>query len=126
MKMRLLQWCPWLQQMSCSHHRPITNQEKRYTAWQEACRKDIERAFGVLKTTWQCVDRPIHLYHLDDIADRIACCLVLHNMLVTDRVMDGENYNYRKRYDPASRMGTEEVVVPEPPNLVAVQGRRDK
>jgi len=41
---------------------PITPQEKRYTGWQEACRKDVERAFGVLKATWQFLDRPILLH----------------------------------------------------------------
>ncbi len=27
---------------------PITDQEKRFTGWQESARKDIERAFGML------------------------------------------------------------------------------
>ena len=30
---------------------PITETEAAYTAWQESVRKDIERAFGVLKGT---------------------------------------------------------------------------
>jgi ribosomal protein L32 len=76
---------------------PITEKEKRYTAWQEACRKDIERAFGVLKATWQCLERSILLHSLDDISERVACCLLLHNMIVTDRVMAGDGYNYRRR-----------------------------
>jgi hypothetical protein len=31
---------------------PITLQEKKHTGWQEVCRKDVERAFKVLKGTW--------------------------------------------------------------------------
>jgi hypothetical protein len=31
---------------------PIIESEKRFTAWQEGARKDIERAFGVLKACW--------------------------------------------------------------------------
>jgi hypothetical protein len=42
--------------------KPITEKEKKYTGWQEACRKDIERAFGVLKSTWQCLARPFLLH----------------------------------------------------------------
>ena len=30
---------------------PLTEEQKKYTAWQEATRKEIERAFGVLKAT---------------------------------------------------------------------------
>jgi Plant transposon protein len=40
---------------------PISEKQKKYTAWQEACRKDIERAVGVLKCTWQCLGRPFLL-----------------------------------------------------------------
>jgi hypothetical protein len=31
---------------------PATREEKKYTSWQEGARKDVERAFGVLKNTW--------------------------------------------------------------------------
>jgi hypothetical protein len=47
----------------------------------------VERAFGVLKNTWQFLDRPILLHDLTDISNRVVSCLLLHNILVTDRVM---------------------------------------
>jgi hypothetical protein len=31
---------------------PATREEKKYTSWQEGARKDVERVFGVLKSTW--------------------------------------------------------------------------
>jgi hypothetical protein len=37
---------------------PQTDAENRYTAWQEASRKDIERAFGVLQSRFQVMSRP--------------------------------------------------------------------
>ncbi|KAI2509563.1 Plant transposon protein [Fragilaria crotonensis] len=37
---------------------PLTEPERRYTAWQEAARKDIERAFGVLQSRFQVMARP--------------------------------------------------------------------
>ena len=67
---------------------PLTNQEVRYTAWQEGARKDIERAFGVLKGKFQFVARPILMMNRLQIAKRIATCMMLHNMAVSDRVMD--------------------------------------
>jgi hypothetical protein len=32
---------------------PARRKEKKYTSWQEGARKDVERAFSVLKNTWQ-------------------------------------------------------------------------
>ena len=66
---------------------PIDPAERRFTAWQESARKDIERGFGVLKAKFQFVSRPIMLRELDLIANRMATCLILHNMCVRDRVM---------------------------------------
>jgi hypothetical protein len=74
---------------------PTTNIEKRYTAWQESCRKDVERAFGVLKGTWQFMNRPILLHNLTDLSLRVTCCIILHNILVSDRVMEDCRATYR-------------------------------
>ena len=43
---------------------PMSYDEKKYSAWQEACRKDIERAFGILQQKFQFVARPIYLIEL--------------------------------------------------------------
>ena len=78
---------------------PITEIEKNYTGWQEAARKDIERAFGVLQCKFQWIDRPIQLHDMKGIAKRVATCLVLHNICVADRVMGDP----RATYNPAER-----------------------
>jgi hypothetical protein len=80
---------------------PIYDDEKSFTAWQESARKDIERAFGVLQCQWQCVSRPIHLMKMESIATMIAASLILHNMGVSDRVMNGD---VRARYNPANNL----------------------
>jgi hypothetical protein len=74
---------------------PVTQTERRYTQWQEATRKDIERAFGVLKGTFQFLERPILLMDLKHISMRVTTCIILHNILVSDRVMRecGVTYN---------------------------------
>ena len=68
---------------------PSTRCETRFTAWQEAARKDIERAFGNLKIMWKFVSRPIEIWNLNDIASIISTALILHN---------------NSRYNPAHRI----------------------
>jgi hypothetical protein len=59
--------------------------DKVYTAWQEGARKDIERAFGILKAKWQCLTRPMHQIKLEQIGARMTyCCMILHIMCVSD------------------------------------------
>jgi hypothetical protein len=86
-----------------SYKTPITSEQQRYSGWQEAVRKDIERAFGVLKAQWQILARPIMLHTLLEIAKRASTCFILHkNMLVSDRVMG----DCRLLYDPAELVNT--------------------
>ncbi len=80
---------------------PITEAEKKFTAWQESARKDIERAFGVIQGCWKFTARPIPLMAVKTISARIATCMMLHNMLVSDRVMDGDVY---ARYSPSNSL----------------------
>ncbi len=61
-------------------------------------RKDIEHAFGNLKILWKFVCCPIEIWSLNDIADYITTSLILHNIVVADRVMGDEP---NKRYDPS-------------------------
>jgi hypothetical protein len=75
---------------------PITPREKRFTAWQESARKDIERAFGVLQCRFKALAVPIQAIDTDIIANLAGCCLILHNMCVAERVMGDVGV----RYDP--------------------------
>ena len=66
--------------------------ESRFNSWQEGARKDIERAFGVLQARFQWTARPILMYELSNITKRMNTCLILHNMGVSDRIMDNDVY----------------------------------
>jgi hypothetical protein len=70
--------------------------ENNYTSWQEGARKkDVGRFFGVLKNTyWQFLDKPILLQDLNNISNRIISCLLLHNILVMDRVIQQDSASY--------------------------------
>ena len=80
---------------------PITQRERRFTAFQEAARKDTERAFGVLQAKFQALARPMVLRDLKQIANLCSACLIMHNMCVSDRIMDGD---VRARYNPSNQV----------------------
>ena len=95
--------------------------EKVLTGWQEGARKDIERAFGHLQARFQFLARPINLHRLTDISNRVSTCVILHNMCVSDRVMDGDvNARYNPAFDLLDARGAAEVVLPS--DLAEVQG----
>jgi hypothetical protein len=96
----------------------IEEKDKRYTGWQEASRKDVERAFAVLKKRYQFLDRPIHQHKVQEIANRVTCCLILHNISVTDRVMGDVGVTY----NPIHNLDAELLeAVDFPSDLIQVQ-----
>ena len=87
-----------------------------YTTCQEGTRKYIEHVFGILKGKFQFVSRPIHMYHLQQICNRLGTCLMLHNMAILDRVMGDCN----KRYNPMETMvGPDDPYTIEYPSDIA-------
>jgi Plant transposon protein len=97
---------------------PVGLKKKKYTGWQEACRKDIERAFALLQGNWQCKARPMYQIELKNVGEIMAACLILHNMCVSDHVMD----DVRDVYDPASSMVFDESTIEYMPDMMERQG----
>ncbi|GKC54647.1 ALP1-like protein [Tanacetum coccineum] len=62
---------------------PRSNDMKRirYKQAHEAARKDVERAFGVLKKKWAIVRTPARSRSLKRITHLIYTCIILHNMI---------------------------------------------
>lgn len=98
---------------------PATDKQKKYTKWQEGCRKDIERAFAVLQGKWQCLARPMLQINLPLVGEQMASCLILHNMCVSDRVMG----DARAKYDPANSVLEERLVIEYPNDLLERQAQ---
>jgi hypothetical protein len=74
----------------------------------------------VLKGTFQFLDRPILLMDLKHISLRVATCIILHNMLVSERVMG----QCGVLYNPSHLHLEVEVEVDrvlQPPDLATVQ-----
>ncbi|PKU67236.1 hypothetical protein MA16_Dca015964 [Dendrobium catenatum] len=51
---------------------------------QEACRKDVERAFGALQSRFAIVAGPVRFWNKDVLHDIITTCIILHNMIIED------------------------------------------
>jgi len=69
---------------------PVGQRKTRYAAWQEACRKDIERAFGVLQCKFHILTKKNEQWYLKDIAAIVYTCILLHNMMVATRIENDE------------------------------------
>ena len=50
----------------------------------EACRKDVERAFGVLQSRFAIVIGPLRFWRKDALHDIMTTCIILPNMIIED------------------------------------------
>lgn len=64
---------------------PVTMREKLFSSTQEAIRKDIERAFGVLQGKFNIIARPSKFMTVHTMEEVIRCTIILHNMCVEER-----------------------------------------
>jgi len=65
---------------------PIGPAQKKFSAWQEATCKNIERAFGVLQRKFQILCHPFEKWDETRINQTVLACIMLHNMMVQERV----------------------------------------
>nr|XP_043611465.1 uncharacterized protein LOC122583093 [Erigeron canadensis] len=99
---------------------PTDPNEKRFKKLQEGARKDVERAFGVLKGKWKILRRPLRPLIKHKIGQYVYAACILHNMVIKGdgraispvHIMDqpvwdetfyaellNEDIHYRFRYD---------------------------
>eukprot|EP00956_Cyclotella_meneghiniana_P027229 scaffold60647_cov51-Cyclotella_meneghiniana.AAC.4 len=75
----------WLTRFLATISDPTSKIASFFATQQEAFRKDVERAFGVLKVKFLCLKHPIRLHNEDDIFYVVYACIALHNMMVQYR-----------------------------------------
>jgi hypothetical protein len=63
---------------------PASLKAKYFATAQEAQRKDVERAFGVLQARFQIVRQPTQLWDEVTLRDIMTTYIILHNMIIED------------------------------------------
>jgi hypothetical protein len=63
---------------------PQNKKEDEFAKMQEACRKDIERAFGVLQARFAIVRGPARFWDERTLRNIMTYCVILHNMIIED------------------------------------------
>jgi len=63
---------------------PLTDKDRLFAQHQEAARKDVECAFGILQKRWAIIRHPARLWDRRELEDIMMACIILHNMIVED------------------------------------------
>ena len=63
---------------------PQDNKRKKCKSAQESTRKDVERAFGVLKQCWHIFHNPACGWHPTILRKTMYDCIILHNKILED------------------------------------------
>ena len=72
---------------------PVTHKEAKFSERQESCRKDVERAFGVLQARFAIIRNPAIAHDRAILKKIMDCCITLHNMIVEDERHTYLNYD---------------------------------
>ncbi|XP_042465657.1 uncharacterized protein LOC122048118 [Zingiber officinale] len=61
---------------------PLFNDVLQGNTPEEAARKDVERAFGVLQSRWAMIKGPGRFWYKDNLKDIMYTYIILHNMII--------------------------------------------
>uniref|UniRef100_A0A2N9GTA0 DDE Tnp4 domain-containing protein n=1 Tax=Fagus sylvatica TaxID=28930 RepID=A0A2N9GTA0_FAGSY len=74
------QWSIFVKTISA----PLEAKKKHFARVQEACRKDVECAFGILQARFSIVRGPARFWDEATLNDIMKACIILHNMIIED------------------------------------------
>ncbi|XP_042404757.1 putative nuclease HARBI1 [Zingiber officinale] len=72
------EWATFVKSFLC----PQDPKRKIFKERQEAARKDVERAFGVLQSRWAMIKGSGRFWYKDNLKDIMYTCIILHNMII--------------------------------------------
>ena len=61
---------------------PVGEASKFFAKKQEAVRKDVERAFGVLQAGFVVIRYPCLSWSINQMCDVMNACIIMHNMII--------------------------------------------
>ena len=70
---------------------PIGQKKKWFAKCQEAARKDVERAFGVLQARFRIIHNPCKLWNVDSMKKIMIAAIILHNMIIEDERAENDH-----------------------------------
>ncbi|XP_071712528.1 uncharacterized protein [Rutidosis leptorrhynchoides] len=102
------EWATLVKSFKC----PIEPKNIKFKRFQEAERKNLERAFGVLQGRWAILKHPARPFSINKIRRIMYTCVILHNMITEDNarnICDLEEDYLRNRENMSRRTWTERV-----------------
>ncbi|XP_050246461.1 uncharacterized protein LOC126694312 [Quercus robur] len=69
---------------------PLGDKRKLFAKTQEAYRKGVERAFGVLQARFAIVRGPARFFYQETLHDIMKVCIILHNMIIENELDEAE------------------------------------
>ncbi|XP_028117195.1 uncharacterized protein LOC114314866 [Camellia sinensis] len=89
---------------------------KHFAEAQEAYRKDVERAFGVLQAHFAIMRGPARPWDLQTLKDIIKACIILHNMIIEDERDDEGEQNID--YEQIDKIPLSQVSLERTPDIM--------
>ncbi|XP_057771126.1 protein ALP1-like [Salvia miltiorrhiza] len=86
---------------------PNDEKKRRFKVMQEAARKDVERAFGVLQARWGIIRGPSRLWKAELMSSIMFACIILHNMIIEDEGGNASNFDGDDGEGPSSTPQTQ-------------------
>ena len=73
---------------------PQGNKKKYFAAAQEACRKDVERAFGVMQARFTIARGPTRFWDEDTLGQIMRACVIMNNIIVEDECDEEDDLSF--------------------------------